>query len=145
MVNLRTPYLFQDLVQELDRMTRDMDWAFGETTKCPDGSRSGLRVGEKEAVLEMDLPGVATEDLHIELENEQLQVKASRSDLHTDGEDVVLRERTYGEFHRSYRLPWPVKADAVQAQVENGVLRVVLQKAPEAEPRRILIQNGSNH
>ena len=143
MVSIRTPYMFQNLVEELDRMTRDMDWAFGETTLCPASAGSGLRVAESEAVLDVDLPGVNAEDLQIELEKDTLQISAKRSDLHADEEHVVLRERTYGEFHRTYRLPWPVRPDDISATYQNGVLHVRLKKSPDAEPRRISVQRGS--
>jgi HSP20 family protein len=142
MVHIRAPYIFQDLVQELDRMTRDVDWAFGGTAMSPQGPRSGLQIGEKEAVLELELPGVSEGDLQIELENGHLNIKAQRGDLHQESENVVLRERTFGEFRRRYRLPWPVHQDAIDARLQDGVLRLVLQRAPEAEPRRITVQRG---
>lgn len=142
MVSMRTPSIFQDLVWELDRMTRDMESAFGDSTVRPVHSRSGLRVGEKEAVFEVELPGVNADDLNIELEKQVLHIKAHRADLQADGEQVSLRERTFGTFEKSTRLPWPVRPEDVDAKFADGVLRIVLKKSPEAEPRRINVQRG---
>jgi len=137
MVSIRTPWVFQDLVQELDRMTRDAGWAFGGTCAYPDSAMSGLTVEEDKAELALDLPGVRDGDLTIELEENRLKVEASRDDLHRDDEEVLLRERTYGDFRRVYRLPWAVREEDITATLVNGVLTLRLNRAPEASPRTI--------
>jgi HSP20 family protein len=57
-----------------------------------------------------------------------------------ENEDVVLRERSYGEFTREYSLPWTVSENDIQARFRHGVLTVRLPKAPEPESRRIAVQ-----
>jgi HSP20 family protein len=142
MVNIRSPWAFQDLVHELDRLTRDAGWAFGGPSIISDSRSSGLRIEEDEAVLEVDLPGVRNEDLSIELEDQHLKLHAVRSDLHQEEEEVVLRERSYGEFTQTYSLPWAVKEDAVEARFEAGTLQVRIPRAPDTKPRRIEIQSS---
>lgn len=142
MVNIRSPWAFQDLVQELDRMTRDVGWAFGAPSISSDSRSTGLRIEEDNAYLDLDLPGVQPGDLSIELEDQRLTVHAARPDLHEEDEEVVLRERSYGEFIQTYGLPWPAEADQVEARFERGTLNVRVPRAPEAKPRRIEIQGA---
>ena len=138
MVHIRTPWVFQDLVEELDRMTRDVGWAYG----APERSLSGLDIREDEARLTLDLPGVSEEELELVLEDDTLRVEARREPLHEESEEVILRERTHGEFVREYRLPWTVREEDVEARLERGVLDLTLKRAPEAAPRRIQVRSA---
>jgi HSP20 family protein len=51
-------------------------------------------------------------------------------------------ERRYGSFRRSITLPSQVKADAIEASFDNGVLEVVVPKAEEAKPKKISVRAG---
>lgn len=144
MVHIRTPWNFQDLYEELDRMTRDFSRVFDQESCLAGGPETGLQLNEHDAVLELDLPGVKESDLNIALENNRLRIEARREDAVRDGEDVVLRERSYGEFTREYRLPWSVEEDKIEADFTGGVLRVRMPRAPESKPRRIPVNMQSN-
>ena len=49
------------------------------------------------------------------------------------------RERRGGAFTRTIQLPFRVDPERVEAQLENGVLRLSLQRPEEDKPRRIAI------
>ncbi len=140
MVNIRNPWHFQDLVEEIDRMTRDFSRVFDAPGCLLDGPETGLRLEEDAATVELELPGVTDEDLSLALEDNRIRIEARRADDRKEGEDVVLRERSYGEFSREYRLPWPVRPEDVEANFTQGILRVRLPRAPEAAPRRIPVK-----
>lgn len=142
MVTSRIPWAFQDLVHELDRLTRESGWAFDGPSLTSEHRNTGLQVREDSAALALDLPGVDESDLNIELEENLLKVHAVRNDLHEDEEEVVLRERSYGEFSRTYTLPWPVQQEEVDARFQQGVLTLRLKRAPESAPRRIEVKSS---
>ena len=48
-----------------------------------------------------------------------------------------LSERSVGEFHRSFSFPARVNQDAVTASLKNGILSVIIPKAPAPVSRRI--------
>jgi HSP20 family protein len=135
MVHIRNPWQFQDLFEELDRMTRDFSRVFDPASCLAAGPETGLRLEEGAAVLEIDLPGVGEQDLQIALDGNRLRIAAKRDDGRVENEDVVLRERSYGEFTREYSLPWTVSENDIQARFRHGVLTVRLPKrqAQEAE------------
>lgn len=140
MVHMRTPWAFQDLVEELDRMSRNVGWAFGALSNERELADAGLKIGENQATLSLDLPGVTEADLELVLENDRLHIAARRNDLHQENEEVLLRERTYGEFSQDLRLPWPVREEDVEASLKQGVLKLRLKRSPEAAPRQIKVK-----
>lgn len=88
-----------------------------------------------------ELPGVRQEDVKITLDNNVLTLSGEKKQETKEDKDNVLRvERSYGRFERSFSLPATIKADAVRASFEDGVLRITLPKAEEAKARQIPIQ-----
>jgi HSP20 family protein len=89
-------------------------------------------------VLTVELPGVKVEDLEIAFQDGLLTIQGERT-LAQDSPDEQFHvlERRYGFFRRSITLPLHVKADAIEASTEDGVLRVVVPKVEEVRPKRI--------
>jgi HSP20 family protein len=89
-------------------------------------------------VVTVELPGVKVEDLEIEFQDGLLTIQGERP-LAQDSTDEQfhVRERYYGLFRRSITLPLHVKADAIAASTEDGVLQVIVPKVEEAKPKRI--------
>jgi HSP20 family protein len=57
-----------------------------------------------------------------------------------EGRTYQYNGRAWGHFERVIALPEKVQTDAVEAELSNGVLRVVLPKSPEAKPRTITLK-----
>jgi len=89
-------------------------------------------------VLTAELPGVKVEDLEIAFQDGLLTIQGERPQAHdSTGERLHVQERRYGFFRRSITLPLHVKADAIEASTEDGVLQVVVPKVEEVKPQRI--------
>ncbi len=104
-----------------------------------------MDLAETEAafVLRADLPGVAEEDVKIELEGDVLSISGERASTRSeDGESVHRTERSYGAFQRSLSLPEGVDADAIAASFDRGVLEVAIPKPEQKKPRRVAIAVG---
>ena len=92
-------------------------------------------------VLLADIPGVAPKDIELSLENGVLTLQGERKSEHSsDSGDVKRVERVQGQFYRRFVLPDTAKAENVTAKGSNGVLEIVIPKAPAAKPRKIKIQ-----
>jgi HSP20 family protein len=80
-------------------------------------------------VVQMDLPGVKKEDLDVSLTNNRLCVSGSRPGL--DEEDRkstrFMLERPTGKFERCLQLSSQVREDSVEADLSDGVLKIVMQ------------------
>ncbi len=91
-------------------------------------------------VLRADLPGLAPEDVKIELENRVLTVSGERKAEQRSEESGWVRvERSFGAFRRSLTLPAGVDAAAITAGFDNGVLTVTVPKPEQAKPHRVEI------
>jgi HSP20 family protein len=97
--------------------------------------------GERLAVT-AEIPGVAAADLDIEIDKGTLTVRGKRERTVLEGYSVHRQERPSLSFSRSIALPSEVDPDRVKATLKDGVLRIALDKAPTAKPRRIAIKNG---
>ena len=86
-----------------------------------------------------ELPGVAKEDLDIQAHRDTLTITGSRRPAAEQEGAYHRRERRSGAFTRSLQLPYRVDPDRIEAQLENGVLRLSLPRPEEDKPRRIAI------
>jgi HSP20 family protein len=97
-------------------------------------------------VLHADLPGLAEQDINIELESGVLTISGERKDTRTEENTRGYRrvERSYGSFSRSLKLPAGVDGDAVEASFDKGVLEVSIPKPAQLKPRKVTIAVGSS-
>lgn len=98
-------------------------------------------------VVKADLPGMKQEDIHVELQRDQLVIEGERSfelEEEQEAEGVWSLERGTGLFRRAIPLPEGIDTESVHANFENGVLEISL-KLPEPEPqgKRIEVKGGS--
>ena len=133
---------------EFDTLVRA---TFGPGTPTGTSRQSGFspaaeahRDGD-DAVIRLELPGVATDDLSVEVKGRHLVVSGTRRDQREEQADGRrFSEFRYGSFTRSFRLAPSVTAEAVSASYDAGVLTVRVAGAyAETEGHRIEISTGS--
>ncbi len=94
-------------------------------------------------VFKADVPGVKEQELEITLAGNRLAVSGGREEEKVEETDTYFTaERTYGSFARSFVLPEGIDTEHVQAGVRDGVLTIVIPKAPEMKPRKIQLEGG---
>ena len=97
-------------------------------------------------VLKADLPGMAEDDVAIEVQDNVLTISGSREAEHELKEKGWFRlERSYGNFSRSLTLPDGVDAEKVAATFDRGVLELRIPKPEERKPRRISIGSANGN
>lgn len=86
-----------------------------------------------EFIIEMELPGVDGADVRVVLFSSRLEVLGFKRELAApDGSRYMRLEREYGAFQRDVVVPGAVDPDRAAAALENGILTIVLKKAPRA-------------
>jgi HSP20 family protein len=91
----------------------------------------------------VELPGVTAGDVEITFEDSLLTIQGERHPAGDPAAEKVHRaERRYGAFRRSITLPRHVQADAIEATAKDGVLQILVPKAPEVHAKRIKVQPG---
>lgn len=98
----------------------------------------------KDAYLVMvELPGVDPGQMDITIEDGLLTIQGDRRFAHDSAEEKVHRaERYYGTFRRSITLPSHIEADKIQASVQDGVLQILVPKAPDTQAKHIQVSAG---
>jgi HSP20 family protein len=93
-------------------------------------------------LLQAELPGFSKEEIHLDIEGDQLMLRAEHNEESEKKEENFLRrERRYGSLSRSFDLSG-IQADAIRASYRDGVLELELPKRtePERQTRQIEIQ-----
>ena len=112
---------------------------FGQRTPA---MKTDIRETENAYILESDLPGFSREDIHAEINNGYLTIRAEHKSENEDkNESYLRRERSYGSFSRTFDLDG-IDAEAITASFKNGVLTLELPKMQQKveEARRVEIQ-----
>ena len=97
---------------------------------------------ENDIIVKAELPGVSKSDLDIQLDGDVLTITAEKKDEKEEGEEGTtsyFRERTFGSYTRTMKLPAKVDGDTVRATLKKGLLEIRLPKAVEPEKKKIQI------
>lgn len=102
-----------------------------------------IKEDENRFVVYADIPGVRAQDIEITMESGVLIIKGQRT-LGVDEAErepgYTHRERSQGTFLRRLTFPDSVDPEQVQANIDAGVLEIVIPKGAKVQPRRIEIQ-----
>ena len=142
-----------DPLRELDsiqgEMNRLFDGFFGSRSAGRNGATSrwippmDLIERGDEFVVRADLPGMAEEDVAVEIKDQVLTISGERkAEREQEGESYYRAERAFGGFTRTLTLPDGVEPDAVKARFAHGVLEVRIPRPAERKPHRVQISGG---
>jgi HSP20 family protein len=84
--------------------------------------------------LKADLPGFRKEDIHLDLDNDVLTIRAERHSQHEDKDKrgkYVRCERSYGAYSRSFDVS-SVQSENIKASYAGGVLTLQMPKKQPA-------------
>jgi HSP20 family protein len=90
-------------------------------------------------VVKLEVPGIAPEDVAIEVQGRTLTISGKRNGAPPPGGSFHRRERSAGQFSRSFQLPVDVDMTRAEASHKHGILTVSVRKKEEAKPRQIPI------
>jgi HSP20 family protein len=139
---------FRELNTITDRMNRLFQDTYG-TQSREEGLTSSfvpavdIYEDEHHVTVKMEVPGIDQKDIDVRLENNTLTVRGERNFDKDEKEENFHRiERRYGSFYRAFTLPNTLDAEKVQADYDNGVLKIRMAKKAEAKPKQIKVNIG---
>ena len=154
--NLPTPFRFIEdpswapfglLQREMGRLFEDVS-RNGAGQAVPSGliaPRLDVKETDKEFRVSVELPGVAEEDIEVDVDDDLLTVRAEKKEeREIDRADQHVTERRFGVFQRSIRLPQSVDAQTVKATLDNGVLQIAIPKSERQTSKRRVAVTTSN-
>ena len=141
---------YREMVSLSDVMDRMLSRAFirpfdaFDTASYWDGTRAMPIdvIEDKDGyTVKASVPGIKSEELDINIENNVVTIRAERKAEENKDEDTVRwQERYYGKLERCFTLPTDVDAGKAKAELEHGVLTLSLPKAEAAKPKAIKVQ-----
>jgi HSP20 family protein len=100
----------------------------------------GINIREEDDVYVLSalVPGIKSDELNIQVLEDVVRIEGAYK---MDESKYLIRELPNGSFTRTLRLPAPIDAENVEAEVIDGVLTLKLPKAESARPKQIKIQS----
>jgi HSP20 family protein len=92
-----------------------------------------------------ELPGIDQKDVDLRLDENALTISGEkRSERKEEDGERRYSERSFGRFERTIPFAAEIDADRVEANFENGVLRITLPKNARAHDKTRRIQIGGS-
>jgi HSP20 family protein len=128
-----------------DDFFRDVAPGFFVKPLHGDGLPAQIKLDVKEIEggysVQAELPGVAKDDIHVNIEGSVVSLRAEvkQQDRQTEGERVLRSERYYGAVSRSFQLPAEIDESKAKAKYDNGVLQLTLPRKAASASQRLSI------
>lgn len=141
---------FESLRRQVDRLFEDFDrdlWLSPFRRPVLDleplwegrlawGVGPAVDIVEKDNAYEVtaELPGLDEKNIEVKLSDGGLTIKGEKKEEKEEKKmGFHLKERHFGSFERTFRIPEGVDPDKIEAAFKKGVLTVTLPKKPEAQ------------
>jgi len=144
---------FQSFRSEMDRLFENFLSGVPQLAGFPQRASAGhgltpsfdVKETDKDFVVKADLPGIDEKDLQLTVHDGQLRISGEKkSETSEEHENYYVKERSFGSFTRTVRLPDTVDEDKVEATFDKGVLTVTLTKKDDhiKPQKKIEIKSG---
>lgn len=139
---------FSNIATLQDRINRLFEDAFPRTADDNEDLSAGavwrpytdIFETESGVTILVDLPGVDKEDVSVEVKDNVLSIKGSRTcEEAVDEGKYYRRERSFGSFQRSFGMRGAIAPEKIKASFKNGVLRIELIKPEEEKTRQVTV------
>lgn len=137
---------------QMERFRRDLDDVFGVSAlptsirSVAPGTAPMMNVGRTPKSVEVYVfaPGQEAGSFDVTYDRGILRIAGERKINSPDAGDnkvnVYTKERTAGRFDRAIALPDDVDPDEINANYQDGVLRVTVARRESVQPKRISVQ-----
>lgn len=95
-------------------------------------------------MVEAHLPNFNQEDVNIQVDNGALIIQAARHEKEEDKSKKYVVRESSSSFYRRIQLPERADTDAIEANLDDGILKVAVPLTPLPEPKKIAIANKAN-
>lgn len=94
-----------------------------------------------EIIIKSTIAGVKPEDLDISIGNDMVTIKGKREkEEEIKVDDYFYQECYWGSFSRSIVLPVDIEPDKAEAEMKNGVLKIILPKIEKVKTKKLKVK-----
>ncbi len=94
---------------------------------------------EESLTIILEMPGVNKENVTADLENDVLRIEGKIDFSKYEDLEPVYTEYNIGHYKRAFTLSNKIDQSKISADMENGVLKLILPKSEEVKPRKIAV------
>ena len=94
---------------------------------------------QKELLILMDMPGVNKDQIKVKLEKNILEKSGQINTAKYGDYKPIYTEYNLGNYTRSFELSNEIDQSTIEATIEDGVLKLILSKVPEKQPKLIKV------
>ena len=91
-------------------------------------------------VLFAEMPGIDEKSVEVVLEKNILKITGTVEPQDCPGRSIAYSEYDTGDYERTFTISDEVDRGRITAVVKNGVLKLTLYKAPQAEVKKIAVR-----
>ncbi len=130
--------------KEIEMMEKEINKMFNDFFKSFDRGYEyplmDIIDSKDDLVVYVEIPGVNKDDIKVKIHNDILTISGERKEPELpEKANCLIREREFGKFMRSVRLPYPIEVSKVSAEYKDGILKITLPKKEEVKPKEIQI------
>ena len=139
MANITRFSPFEDLLKDFGKGFWVKPYAFPAETNLE--MKIDVKEDDKSFTVKADIPGVKKEDIHVDIDDDYVSLRAevNREKEEKKDEKLVYSERAYGMVSRSFTLPAAVDEKGAKAEYKDGVLQLTLPKKGDGSAKRIAV------
>ncbi len=100
-------------------------------------------IKDNQLKVEAHLPNFEHDDVNIQVENNALVISAERHEKEEDKDKKYVVRESSSSFYRRIALPERADTDKIEANLDDGVLKVSVPLTPLPEPKKIAIAASS--
>lgn len=127
---------FSELALDFENI---IEHVFGEGgSKAADWApRANVMESDTGYVVELELPGISSDEVNVELKDGILEVSGSKSMEPEEGIRLIKSERRTGTFGRKFKFTSQLDSEKISAEFKHGILTIDLPKSEKILPRKI--------
>lgn len=123
--------MFNEFLQDVAPVQQQFDFS----------PRAEIVKNDQDYTVKLSLPGTKKEDIKVSYEKNILTVSGEKKSEHEENKNNVMRsEFRYGKFSRSFRIDSDINKEAISAEFNDGVLKVVLPFTEKVLPTSIEVK-----
>lgn len=130
--------MLYDLYDDFFRLNREFEKMLSGGGKIRNFPEVNIYSNKEEYIVLAQVPGMDKKDINISLKDNSLKLSGEIKNEHKD-KTYYLVERFTGKFERNFMFDEKINAEAINAELRNGILTIHLPKSEEAKPKMITI------
>ena len=131
-------------IQALQRQFFGDDWLTAPIKAHAMPTTDVYTKDDKQLVVEAHLPNFEEKDVEVCVDGDILEVRAEKHEQEKDKTKKYVIRESSSSFYRRIRLPQIADRDSIDADMKDGVLKIVVPLKQLPEPKKIAIKSVAN-